>query len=74
MASITETRLNAYIAAEAAILQAQEVRGGDRSHRMADLDVVRKQIDVLTRQLNRENSRNGGLNYALADLSGEGRR
>lgn len=75
MPTLTETRLAAYIAAEIAILQAQEVRGGDRTHRMAELDVVRKQIDALQRQVNREQSAaagNSGLNYAVADLSGGG--
>ena len=67
MPSVTETRLQAYLAAELEILQAQEVRGGDRTHRMTELDVVRKQIDKLQLQLSRQGR--GGLNYALADLS-----
>ena len=67
MPSLTEQRLAAYLAAEAAILEAQEVRGGDRTHRMTELDVVRKQIDMLQLQLARQGR--GGLNYALADLS-----
>lgn len=73
MPSVTETRLNAYIAAEAAILQAQEARSGDRTHRMAELKDVRDQIDKLQRQLAREQAAGqgrGGLNYAVADLSG----
>lgn len=75
MPSVAETRLAAYLAAEAAILQAQEARSGDRTHRMAELDAVRKQIDLLQAQVSREQARaagGAGLNYAVADLSGEG--
>lgn len=71
MPSVTETRLAAYLAAEAAILQAQEVRGGDRAHRMADLAVVREAIDKLQRQLTRETTPQRGLRYSVANLSGE---
>lgn len=72
----TQTRLDAYLAAELAILQAQEVRGDSgRAQRMADLADVRAQIDKLQAQLNREtaaaSNTNGGLNYAVANLSGE---
>lgn len=73
MPSITETRLAAYLAAETAILQAQEARSGDRTHRMAELAEVRKAIDQLQAQLGREQARTaggGGLNYAVANLSG----
>jgi hypothetical protein len=73
MSSIAEQRLAAYLATEAAILQAQEVRGGDRAHRMADLIDVQKQIDRLQAQVSREQARAAsgtGLNYALANLSG----
>lgn len=70
MPSVTESRLQAYLAAEAAILQAQEVRGGDRAHRMTELREVRDQIDKLQQQLSREKSGRGGLNYSLANLSG----
>lgn len=75
MPSVAQTRLAAYLAAEAAILQAQESRRGDRTHRMAELDAVRKQIDLLQAQVSREQARAAGgtgLNYAVADLSGEG--
>lgn len=74
MSSATETRLAAYYAAEAAILQAQEARRGDRSRRMADLAAVQAQIKVLEQQLAREKAAEagrGGLNYSLADLSGD---
>jgi hypothetical protein len=72
----TQTRLDAYLAAELAILQAQEIRGDSgRAQRMADLADVRAQIDKLQAQLIRENARatntNGGLNYAVANLGGE---
>ena len=75
MPSVAETRLAAYLAAEAAILQVQEARRGDRTHRMAELDAVRKQIDLLQAQVSREQARaagGAGFNYAVADLSGEG--
>jgi hypothetical protein len=71
MASDTQTRLDAYLAAELAILKAQESRSGDASRRMADLAQVREQIDRLQRQLARETAPRSGLNYAVADLSGE---
>lgn len=69
MPSVAETRLAAYLAAEAAILQAQEARSGDRSHRMAELTAVQKQIELLQAQVSRAAS-GGGLNYSLANLSG----
>jgi hypothetical protein len=75
MPSVAETRLAAYLAAEAAILQAQEARSGDRTHRMAELSAVQKQITLLQAQVSREQARaagGAGLNYAVADLSGEG--
>ena len=75
MPSVAETRLAAYLAAEAAILQAQEARSGDRTHRMAELSAVQKQIALLQAQVSREQARaagGAGLNYAVADLSGEG--
>lgn len=73
MPSVAETRLAAYLAAEAAILQAQEARSGDRTHRMAELASVQKQITLLQAQVSREQSRaagGSGLNYATADFSG----
>ena len=71
--SIAETRLAAYLAAEAAILKAQEVRGGDGTHRMAELKDVRDQIDRLQAQVNRESSRaagQGSLSVKLANFGG----
>lgn len=73
MPSVAETRLAAYLAAEAAILQAQEARSGDRTHRMAELSAVQKQITLLQAQVSREQARaagGAGLNYAVADFSG----
>jgi len=74
MTTITETRLNAYLAAEIAILSAQEVRNGDRTFRQTELSDVRAQIDKLQIQLNREKAAAAGrpgLNFSLANLSGE---
>jgi hypothetical protein len=73
MPSVAETRLAAYLAAETAILQAQEARSGDRTHRMAELAEVRKAIDVLQAQVSREQVRaagGGSMNFAVANLSG----
>lgn len=70
----TQTRLDAYLAAEAAILQSQEVTSAGRSQKMAALADVRAQIDKLQAQINREQAAaagNGGLNYAVANLSAE---
>ncbi|MCB0242306.1 MAG: hypothetical protein KDI12_02780 [Anaerolineae bacterium] len=68
----TQTRLDAYLAAELEILQAQEIRGGDRTHRMAELEEVRKAISDLQRQVTRE-ARSAGrsLGFSLANLSRE---
>lgn len=70
----TQTRLDAYLAAEQAILQAQEVSASGRAQKMAALADVRAQIDKLQLQLSREQAKaagHGGLNYAVANLSGE---
>jgi hypothetical protein len=65
----TQTRLDAYLAAEANILKAQEVRGGDRTFRMAELEEVRKAIKELQTQLGRE-TLTPGLRFSHANLSG----
>jgi len=65
----TQTRLDTYLAAEANILKAQEVRGGDRTFRMAELEEVRKAIKELQTQLGRETSTRG-LRFSHANLSG----
>lgn len=64
----TQTRLDAYLATEEKILAAQEIRGGDRTFRMAELEEVRRAISDLQRQLARESSPRG-LRYSLANLS-----
>jgi hypothetical protein len=69
VASPTAVRLAAYLAAEAAILQAQSVGSGDRNLRRAELTDVRAQIAELQRQLAREQT-GGGPHRVLADLSG----
>lgn len=65
----TQTRLDAYLTAEANILKAQEVRGGDRAFRMAELQEVRKAIKELQTQVGREASTRG-LRFSHANLSG----
>ena len=55
-----QTRLDAYYAAELEILSAQEMRSNDKTHRMAELDTIRRQIDVLERQLARKQTSNAG--------------
>ena len=74
MTTVTETRLNAYLAAEMAILKAQEVRHGDRTFRQAELSDVRAQIDILQRQLAREQAAQAGrgrISFSVANLSGD---
>ena len=74
MTANTQNRLDAYLAAEISILKAQEVRNGDRAFRQTELRDVRDQIDKLQRQLARENAAvhgRGGLNFSVANLSGE---
>jgi len=68
----TQERLDNYLAAEAAILEAQELRGGDRLYRMAELEQVRQGITSLERQLDREKKAASGsrrFGHSLADLS-----
>lgn len=70
----TQSRLDAYLAAEAEILKAQEVRAGDRIHRRAELLAVQAQIEILERKLAREQASaagRGSVNFAVADLSRE---
>lgn len=72
MPSINETRLNAYLAAEASILQFQESRGSDRTLRQAELAEVRKGIEQLQILVAREKQADrGGPRYAVVDLSGD---
>jgi hypothetical protein len=66
----TQDRLDAYLAAEIEILGAQEIRGGDRTHRMAELEEVRKAISALQLQVSRESRLPGRrLGFSLANLS-----
>jgi hypothetical protein len=74
MTTIAETRLAAYIEAEARILKGQEVRFEDRFLRNTDLREVRDQISKLQLQVAREKAAaNGGrgLRFSVANLSGE---
>lgn len=74
MPTVTETRLAAYLAAEAAILQSQEVSRDGLRHRMAELADVQRQIELLQRQVQREQAAAAGrgrIGYSLADLSGQ---
>ena len=74
MPTTTETRLAAYLAAEAAILTGQEARSHTgRSLKLPDLAVVQAEIKRLQLQVAREQAAaasGSGLNYALANLSG----
>lgn len=75
MPTLAENRLAAYVAAEAEILKAQEVRGAEgRGHRMAELAEVRKAITDLQAQVAREQRRAAGgsrFGGSVANLSGE---
>lgn len=68
----TQSRLDAYLVAEGEILEAQELRGGDRTYRMADLVEVRKAIADLQRQLAREQAATAGastMRFRVANLN-----
>ena len=62
MATATEiqARLDAYLAAETEILEGQEMKHGDQSHRLADLKDIREQIAILERKLSRKNQSDDG--------------
>lgn len=62
-------RLNIYLEAEARILRGQSVRLDGRERRMADLEVVRNEIERLTRICNIE-ARGGSARFATADFGG----
>jgi hypothetical protein len=55
--SDTQARLDAYKAAELAVLKGQSVRYGERMLTMADLSEIRKAIAQLTAQLTAEQGR-----------------
>lgn len=76
--STATDRLALYLAAEAEILEAEEVslRGGgggaERTLRMSRLQEVRQGIKDLQREIAAENTNaaGGGLGFSLANLSG----
>lgn len=50
--SVTQTRLDNYLAAEARILaRGSSQRMGERQRQEAELDTIRKQIEILQRQV-----------------------
>ena len=66
----TQTRLDAYLAAESEILAAQEIRGNDRTYRMAELQEVRKAIKELETQVAREKVRAvRGLRFSVGNFN-----
>ena len=67
----TQTRLDAYLAAETKILKGQEVRIGDKTFRKADLAEVRQAIKDLQIQLARETAAaaGSGLRFSTANLN-----
>jgi flagella basal body P-ring formation protein FlgA len=70
--TITQTRLDAYLAAEAKILAGQSVRHGDRQLTMADLSEVRKEIATLQAAVRREEAAAAGRGgrFSQADFGG----
>ncbi|MDN5939843.1 MAG: hypothetical protein L0H83_14450 [Salinisphaera sp.] len=72
MAITTEQRLDAYLDAEARILQGQSGNFDGDSLTLADLDVVRKEITRLQRQVSAEQriaAGGGRARVALADFN-----
>lgn len=65
----TQTRLDAYLATEQRILKAQEVRGGDRTFRQAELAEVRVAIKELQVQVSRETNAARGQRFSLVNLN-----
>lgn len=67
----TQTRLDAYLAAETKVLSGQETWVGDRKLRMADLPEIRAAIKELQTQLARETAAASGkgLRFSLANLN-----
>ena len=72
MPTINQTRLAAYVAAEAKILQGQSVRFGDRELRRADLAEIRKEIGLLQSVVAREEAGAAGRGgrFSQADFGG----
>ncbi len=72
MPTINQTRLDAYVAAEAKILQGQSVRFGDRELRRADLSEIRAEIGRLQSVVAREQAGAAGRGgrFSQADFGG----
>lgn len=72
VATTNQDRLNLYLAAEAKILNGQEVRMGERFLRMADLAEVRSAIASLQAAVARDEAaaRGAGSRFSQADFSG----
>lgn len=66
----TQARLDAYLAAESAILQGQEYRFGERTLVRADLAEVRKAIGSLKVELRREQGAHSSLATACPVMRG----
>lgn len=66
----TQERLDAYFAAEAAILKGQAYRFGERMLTRADLAEVRAGIGSLKAELRREQGRHNSLSAANAVFGG----
>lgn len=73
VATVNQTRLDLYIAAEAQILSGQSVRFGERQLQRADLAEVRRQITILQAAVDRESACGTGRGgrFAQADFGGE---
>lgn len=72
MPTANETRLQAYLDAEAKILSGQSVRFGDRQLQRADLEFVQKQITLLQSAVNRDTATAAGRGgrFSQADFGG----
>jgi hypothetical protein len=72
--STTQQRLDAYLAAEAAVLKGQSYQIGDQRLEKADLAEIRRAIASLRAELARENGPPGmgGLRYRTAVFNGGG--
>lgn len=72
MATVNQTRLDLYIAAEAQILLGQSFRMGERQLQRADLAEVRKQITILQAAVDREaaSAAGRGGRFSQADFGG----
>jgi len=75
VATVNQTRLDQYLAAEAKILSGQSFRLGDRQLQRADLSEVRNEIARLQMAVNREVAAAAGRGgrFSQADFGGGGR-